>query len=356
VHVASGEPCPLPDHPVLAEAAAALNAARTWAIVLDHEWRVVFMSDEIRLSNGGLRQLAPWVLAETGLDPVDPRRRDLFEGVAPVAGGVARTFVTPGFSAGVAADSVFTVMRLRDAGGELAGLVWFGKPPAGMSVFGNLASIGDLEHFERVRSLARSARRPAAILFGDLESSSPLARRLSTASYFALGRRLRRAADQCLVRAGGMVGRHAGDGVVGFFLAEHAGSDSAAARACIAAMHELRLAVADVAARSGLGPDDVVLRFGLHWGSTLHIGQISTPARSEVDALGDEMNEAARIETCATGGRALASKALVERLEPDDAAALALAPERVAYTPLGELPTATEKARRDAPAIAVCEL
>jgi len=31
-------------------------------------------------------------------------------------------------------------------------------------------------------------------------------------------------------------------------------------------------------------------------------------------------------------------------------------PDRVTYTPLADLPTATEKARRDAPAIAVCEV
>ena len=159
-----------------------------------------------------------------------------------------------------------------------------------------------------------------------------------------------------MVDAGGLVGRHVGDGVVAFFLAMNAGSESAAARACISAARALRTAVAEVAARSDLRPDDVVLRFGLHWGSTLYVGQIATSGRSEVTALGDEVNEAARIEACATGGRALASKALMERLEADDAAALDLDPDRVTYTALGDLSTATEKARRDAPAVAVCEV
>jgi class 3 adenylate cyclase len=49
-----------------------------------------------------------------------------------------------------------------------------------------------------------------------------------------------------------------------------------------------------------------VLRFGLHWGATLFVGQILTSGRSEVTALGDQVNEGARIEACATGGRALA--------------------------------------------------
>jgi class 3 adenylate cyclase len=94
----------------------------------------------------------------------------------------------------------------------------------------------------------------------------------------------------------------------------------------------------------------------LHWGSTLYVGQIATSGRTEVIALGDEVNETARIEACASGGRMLASKALVERLGPVDATDLALDPDRVVYTPLAHLGTATEKARRDAPAIAVCEV
>jgi hypothetical protein len=75
-----------------------------------------------------------------------------------------------------------------------------------------------------------------------------------------------------------------------------------------------------------------------------------------VTALGDEVNEGARIEACASGGRALASKALIERLDTEDADALVLDPDHVNYKPLADLPTATEKARRDAPAIAVCEV
>ena len=40
----------------------------------------------------------------------------------------------------------------------------------------------------------------------------------------------------------------------------------------------------------------------------------------EEEGILDEVNEAARIEACAAGGRMLASKHLVERLDPDDAA------------------------------------
>lgn len=111
-----------------------------------------------------------------------------------------------------------------------------------------------------------------------------------------------------------------------------------------------------VAAASGLEPGAAVLRFGLHRASTAYIGWFTTRGRSEVTALGDEVNETARLEACASGGRLLASKNLIERLDPDDAAVVGIDPDRLRYTPVADLPTATEKARRDAPAMAVCEL
>jgi len=98
------------------------------------------------------------------------------------------------------------------------------------------------------------------------------------------------------------------------------------------------------------------MRFGLHWGSTIYVGLISSVGRTEVTALGDEVNECARIEACATGGRTLASKSLFERLTPNDAEALGVDTTRIGYVQLGELSTATDKAQRDAPSIAVCEL
>ena len=65
---------------------------------------------------------------------------------------------------------------------------------------------------------------------------------------------------------------------------------------------------------------------------------------------------AARIEACASGGRLLASKALIERLDHEDARALQLDTTHLRYVLLGELHTATDKALRDAPSVAVCDL
>jgi len=374
--------------------------ARAWAHIVDRDWRWVYMTDDVRLSLGALlgmvpvplglhyfgletiesaiyktmfsaettgreivAGLGPWLLADTpgGRDELrevlHPAFHDLVDAIEPDDRSIVRTFPAHGRGPGGAVGKgLATGWRVRDADGRLAGTVIQTIPAVGMALLGMLAGTGDAGHFARMQSVAKAGRRPAAILFADLEASSPLARRLSTASYFTFGRRLARAADQCVIDAGGLVGRHAGDGVVAFFLAMNAGSESAAARACLVAARALRAAVADVAARSNLQPEDIVLRFGLHWGSTIYVGQIATSGRSEVTALGDEVNEAARIEACATGGRALASKALIERLNPDDAAELDIGPDDAIYTPLADLDTATEKARRDAPAIAVCDV
>jgi class 3 adenylate cyclase len=322
-------------------------------------WRMG--SNSVEINRHFFRVLGGLMLTDTPgghdelRDLVDPALRDIVDELTPADGAVV-SFVARAFGLDDAGDVPAVAFRLRDADGRLAGTALITKPAAGMAMLSAMTFTADLGHVARMGLVAKAGRRPAALLFADLEGSSPLARRLSTASYFALGRRLVRAADRCVVDAGGLVGRHVGDGVVGFFLAETAGSESAAARACISAARDLREALGAVAARSDLPAEDVVLRLGLHWGANLYVGNISTAGRSEVNALGDQVNEAARIEACAGGGRALASKDLMERLEPDDAAALGLDPDRVAYTALGDLATATEKARRDAPAIAVCEI
>ena len=394
-----GVPCPLPDDPVLAEAAIAVRDTEDWGSIVDPNWRRVYSSDDERKSFAGGGELAATVVGAhlfgsesvavmsearfamnspetwrsffTGLGPlvlrdtpgggaelrdkVDPSLRDLVDQLSPTdASTVGFRFKSSGL---VAAQPLHCkAIRIRDERGALRGTFISTKLAAPMSTQAAMAFELDPGHVQRTFSMGTARRRAGAVLFADLESSSALARRLSTGSYFALIRRLVRAADQCIVDAGGLVGRHVGDGVVAFFPVESYDTESAAALACLSTARNIRTAIAEAAQRSELSVDDVVIRFGLHWGATLFIGSITTSARAEVTALGDEANEAARIEACATGGRTLASKLLLERLDPIDAAALDIDPDRLVYTPLSGLESATDKARRDAPAIAVCDI
>jgi class 3 adenylate cyclase len=402
VSVVAHDTCPLPDDPRLRAIALALNEGGWWAEIVDAEWRALYMTDEARRIYGGggelapypvgvraygtedvelreswrgghwplaviratFRALGPFVLADTPggreqlRELVAPQLREVVDELSPSDDEALPTRVggipTPA-NPGIEVSGIS--FRVRDpASGRIIGTVGLGKPTVGMATVARLSAMGDPRHFERMDRVEKSGKRSGAVMFGDLEHSTALSRRLSAAGYFALGRRLVQAADRCVIDNGGLVGRHAGDGVVGLFLTEIAGSESAAAKACIEAARALSKALIAVAERSDLPAELVRIRFGLHWGGTLYVGNIVTTGRTEVNALGDEVNETARIEACASGGRMLASKALIERLEPEAALALGILLDRVSYMPLRELPTATEKARVDAPTISVCEV
>lgn len=392
----------VPEDRWLASVAVALNEAGHFAEIVDREWRAVYQTDAMRAAGGFLVETAPsssgafmfgpeqmesfaslpigsialdfsrarlqhvgeWVISDLGGGReqlrllVDPRLEAVVDQIVESGrSSAAITYYYDGYGpAGSRPRMVVTAMRIRQPSGELAGTVLIQKPALSMMTLAALGAMGDREHLERLQGVAAAGRRPGAILFADLEGSTPLAKRLSTANYFALGRRMTRAADQCVVDAGGITGRHSGDGVVAFFLVENLGSESAAAQACVRAARGLRDAMSEIAERSNLAPEELTMRFGLHWGATLYVGLISTAGRTEVTALGDDVNDAARIEPCATGGRILASKSLIERLTHTEADDLGLDLHRITYTQLSELPTATAKAQRDAPSLAVCEL
>jgi class 3 adenylate cyclase len=392
---------PLPEDPTLAAWTVALNEAGYWAYIYDAFWRYVIATDELRLGLGDTGEvttvplgchffspeairfrsattrgsaerveirrerfprLARYMLATTpdGRDGlrrvVDSDFADLIDDLQAEEHPLVWTWQTDFTFAGTDVPGRQTWIALADTNGTLAGYCCLLKPEAGMSQLSAAVAMADPSHLERMRVVESPDRHPAAILMADLEASSAVARRLSTAQYFAFMRRLVRAEDDRIIDEGGIVGRHAGDGVVAFFLPETIGSESAAARSCIIAARTLQGVLADVAQRSELAPSELSLRFGLHWGATLYMGRLNTRGRSEVTALGDEMNETARIEACASGGRALASKSLIERLNQTDANELGLDHRRLTYTPLSELATATDKAKRDAPLIAVCEI
>ena len=133
----------------------------------------------------------------------------------------------------------------------------------------------DPAHLQRMQSVAKAGRRPAAILFADLEASSPHAA-LSTANYFSFGQPMTRAATSASSTP-------AASPVVTSATGSSRSSSPrtsarnrprpARARGCRA----LRAAITEVASRSDLAPDDLTMRFGLHWGATLYVGQ-SRPA------------------------------------------------------------------------------
>lgn len=215
--------------------------------------------------------------------------------------------------------------------------------------------------FTRMARLIEPGARQAAILFADLQASALLSSRLPSSTYFSLVRAITTAMDESVAGHNGIVGKHAGDGVTAFFLVEDLGSASSAVSAAVRAARSMTEAVEraakDVGAGSGLiEAADCKLNVGLHWGESLYMGQVVTGGRLEVTALGDRVNEAARIQQTARDGEVLASKGLIEQLTGDDAAGLGLDPGNILYRKVSELDGASPKAIRDAGGVPVTVL
>jgi len=247
-------------------------------------------------------------------------------------------------------DVEILYQRVHDPSGSLLGVISISRPAISPTLAARL-SRGERATLERIDRLSEPARRPAAILFADLEASGDLSRRLSSRAYFALIRGLTDLIDSSVTAHGGITGKHAGDGGSALFVVED-GNESVAAHGAIAAAMAIREGARELLDSGG---PEVRVNLGLHWGATLMVGQVSAGGRLEVTALGDEMNEAARIESVASHGAILGSKQLIERLDPEAGHDLGLDSDRLIYRPLSELGP-EPKAARDAGPVAVAEL
>jgi len=385
----------------LAEIAEWLDRSRWGAEVWDKEWRLAHVSHESRAVLGG--ELTPEELgighhvlearySEPWFNTVDDdSRRQLVELELPFVawdtpGGAERVRELYTQATGQPAPLIeaaepppvwtaritltlegqppfpvqYIAFRIYSTDGEFLGTCYFygSTLPARLVA---LVTRGNEQMFERMAALVEPGRRTAAVLFADLQASGSLSRRLPSAAYFELVQALTTEMDEAVISHKGIVGKHAGDGVTAFFLAEEFGSASACAAAAIEAAHDLRRLACRVAdehaERTGLFEGrDCAINVGLHWGGTLYMGQVVTGGRLEVTALGDEVNEGARIQQSARDGALMASKALVERLTLEDGRRIGVDPEEVVYTTIADLPGADAKAMRDAGTLPVTEL
>ncbi len=318
------------------------------------ELRARYIPPEVQL--GWMRENIPHMLAGT------PDGRDGLVALtdAPEIQAIAREAEPLHFPAWTSLIHWAPVGRIRYFGlrprgrdGEEFGTVYLYGSSLPASLLA-LVARGDPTLFERMAKIAAPGRREAAVLFADLQASGTLSRRLSSAAYFRLLQSLSTVMDATIVEHGGIVGKHAGDGVTAFFLTDDLESASGAARGAIAAARRMASSAQAAGAEAGVG--DLCLNVGVHWGGTLYMGQIVTDGRLEVTALGDEVNEGARIQETARDGAVLASKPLVEHLDPEDARALGLDSAALAYRALSELTGVGEKAVRDAGLVAVTDV
>lgn len=385
---------PFPEDPDLREIAEAMEAAGMLFEIHDARFQCVYLSsefarfgemstDEARRQLGrsvivrGLREDAEIVRLdrESGtawfqhnapimrryLDPADPDFEDIFDSTAPYAAELEPVESAPRawydrvafpdnlrFRRTMLGDQHQVQLRISGDDGNFIGVVFLYRGVLPESLLQRLGR-GEPQLFERMDRVSEPGRRQAAILFADLEASGVLSRHLSSRGYFELIRDLTDLIDTSVIAHDGITGKHAGDGGSALFLAADFDSESGAARAAIEAARAIR----DGSEQLGADDIQILVNVGVHWGATLMVGQVATSGRLEVTALGDQMNEGARIEAAATGGTILASKDLIERLDTADAKATGIDPHAIAYTTISELDGATHKVIRDAGTIAV---
>lgn len=248
-------------------------------------------------------------------------------------------------------------ISLSNLDGEAIGVAIMYNPALPASVL-SLVARGDEAMYGRMSRLTEPGRRKAAVLFADLQASAALSRKLPSAAYFKLVRSITTAIDDVVCKHNGIVGKHAGDGVSAFFLVDDLGTDSRAVSAAIEAARDITVAAANAAKEVGdetglVESADTVVNVGVHWGGALYMGQLVTGGRLEVTALGDRVNECARIQESARDGEVLASKSLIEHIDDEDARALGIDPDGVVYRMVADLPGVTPKAARDAGSLPV---
>jgi class 3 adenylate cyclase len=366
------------------------------AFICDAEWQLVWVSDELReflrasdQSDLGIgAHVAEALLRETWLSALAPESLEsLLSDVGPyllddfARRGRAIEEVVPAEMVGLVeglepapAPDIFRTrflamdpddpelppypvncagLRVRDEDGEPAGTLVLMY----MDVRPNLVTLlarGDEEMYERMARLVDPRSRQAAILFCDLQSSGRLSRQLPSITYFRLMRELWTGIDQALADNTGIVGKHAGDGAVAFFLVDDLDTPSRAAAAALRTAGRVHQLSEEILA--GVIEGEFPLRVGVHWDGSLYMGQLVPGSRLDVTALGDAVNETARIQEAAVAGQTIASKQLLEQLTPDDAADVGIDLEKITYRLLQEVAPDADKVVRDAGGIAVTEL
>ena len=358
-----------PSGPQLAHWADLIEGLRWAGFLLDREHRLVWGSSDMQRFMGSPPEhelgYGLHIVEAFGLDAwrqiatPESRNRVTSEVAEVLAGETPFTqpfqtsfdYLEPGGESELPVMRVnILVMPLLDDAGAFLGTFFLGFIALRPGLVSLLAR-GDENMYERMAKLVEPRSREAAVMFCDLAGSTELARSLPTGEYFRLIRSLWTEIDALVARHEGIIGKHAGDGASAYFLVEDLGSPSRAASAAIRTARGIHERSEEIFG-DALG-SSCLMRVGIHWGSSLYIGQLVPGGRLDVTALGDAVNECARIQESASPHQTLASKQLIEHLSQDDAAAIGLDPEKFRYLPLAEVDGVGEKAIAAAGTISV---
>lgn len=222
----------------------------------------------------------------------------------------------------------------------------------------SLVSRGDERMFEQMAELFEPSPHSSAILFLDLEGSTQLGKIMPREAYFQLLSKMSRSIDDSLLAHGGIVGKHVGDGAVAFVIGDE--NPSSAVKNALKAAIDAQNKVDKMGKQLNKeleGEVGLKLNGAIHYSQGLYMGQVVTGGRLEVTALGEEVNECARMLEAAKNGSIILSKSLCETLSvPFAHAGYDFDPSSLVYTPLSEFDNLSHKGNNDSGHLSVYRL
>lgn len=174
--------------------------------------------------------------------------------------------------------------------------VFLGKQPSSLNP--NYCNVCD----QFARKHLGGAEIELSMLFADVRGSTTLAERMNTADFSQLISRFYRVASEALARHDALIDKLMGDQATGFFIPGMVGRDHA--RVAVQAARELL----EATGYGGPGEAWIPVGIGVHTGVAF-VGAVgSKEGISEITALGDAVNIAARLSSYAAAGEILVSE------------------------------------------------
>ena len=152
-----------------------------------------------------------------------------------------------------------------------------------------------------------------AVMVADLQNSVRISAELPPEEYFQLINRIWGAMEPKLRRYHATHGKHAGDGMVCYFLPQPDSNFALNALRCAVEMREVMREISREWRMKKNWVNELRLNFGLHAGQEW-FGTYQTPTHVEFTVLGDTVNTAGRLSDFAREGAVLASKTLLGKL------------------------------------------
>ena len=156
-----------------------------------------------------------------------------------------------------------------------------------------------------------------AVLVADLQGSTNICVQLPPDEYFELINQMWGMVEPIFRKYYGTHGKHAGDGMVYYFLPQ---PDCCYLHNAVLCAHELREEMRKLSVGWQLRKNwsiELRLKIGLHAGKEW-LGTFHVDSKVEFTVLGETINQAARLSDFAQGGTVWTSKALISKLSPEN--------------------------------------